>query len=156
MDDVTKNEKPCTLCEEFATEALNYLSENKTQTEIIGILNKSCFRIPTFKKQVYIELWLSDNYVLKFNAIIPFFHYIYIYITKTWTFFWMWVDLQWQPISNYDDLILTPVSLVLAVHYFDGLLCPTLFLRGFFNATRRILSEGWPLRKSSFHFSASC
>lgn len=79
MDDVTKNEKPCTLCEEFATEALNYLSENKTQTEIIGILNKSCFRIPTFKKQVYIELWLSDNYVLKFNAVIPFFRYIHIY-----------------------------------------------------------------------------
>lgn len=51
MDGVTKNEKPCTLCEEFATEALNYLSENKTQTEIIGILHKSCFRIPTFKKQ---------------------------------------------------------------------------------------------------------
>ncbi|XP_022874134.1 prosaposin-like isoform X1 [Olea europaea var. sylvestris] len=60
MDDVTKNEKPCTLCEEFATEALNYLSENKTQTEIIGILNKSCFRIPTFKKQC---ITLMDYYV---------------------------------------------------------------------------------------------
>ncbi|KAL2484932.1 saposin B domain-containing protein [Abeliophyllum distichum] len=59
MDDVM-NEKPCTLCEEFATEALNYLSENKTQTEIIGILHKSCFRIPTFKKQC---ITLMDYYV---------------------------------------------------------------------------------------------
>ncbi|KAL2250331.1 UNVERIFIED_CONTAM: hypothetical protein Sindi_2155400 [Sesamum indicum] len=59
VGELRKNEKLCTLCEEFATEALNYLSENKTQTEIIGILHKSCSRIPSFKQQCIV---LVDYY----------------------------------------------------------------------------------------------
>lgn len=55
VEEVSKNEKLCTLCEEFAAEALNYLSENKTQTEIINILHKSCSKIPSFKQQVLRE-----------------------------------------------------------------------------------------------------
>ncbi|XP_073274682.1 uncharacterized protein [Primulina huaijiensis] len=51
MEEVTKNENLCSLCEEFSADALNYLSENKTQTEIIEILHKTCARIPTFSKQ---------------------------------------------------------------------------------------------------------
>ncbi|KAL0347548.1 UNVERIFIED_CONTAM: hypothetical protein Scaly_1770800 [Sesamum calycinum] len=51
VGELRKNEKLCTLCEEFAAEALNYLSENKTQTEIIAILHKSCSKIPSFKQQ---------------------------------------------------------------------------------------------------------
>ncbi|KAL3615749.1 hypothetical protein CASFOL_040043 [Castilleja foliolosa] len=46
-----KDERLCTLCEEFAGQALNYLSENKTQTEIIDTLHKSCSKIPSFKQQ---------------------------------------------------------------------------------------------------------
>ncbi|KAI3473103.1 hypothetical protein Pfo_030395 [Paulownia fortunei] len=57
--EVSKNEKLCTLCGEFAAEALNYLSENKTQTEIINILHKSCSKIPSFKQQCIV---LVDYY----------------------------------------------------------------------------------------------
>ncbi|KZV17161.1 Saposin B domain-containing protein isoform 1 [Dorcoceras hygrometricum] len=51
MEEVMKNETLCSLCEEFSADALNYLSENKTQTEITEILHKTCGRIPTFNKQ---------------------------------------------------------------------------------------------------------
>lgn len=55
VEEVSKNNELCTLCEDFASEALNYLSENKTQTEIISILHKSCSKIPTIKQQVFVE-----------------------------------------------------------------------------------------------------
>uniref|UniRef100_A0A2P2JI44 Pulmonary surfactant-associated protein B n=1 Tax=Rhizophora mucronata TaxID=61149 RepID=A0A2P2JI44_RHIMU len=45
------NNRVCTLCEEFAAEAIGYLGENKTQTEIINILHTSCSQIPSFKEQ---------------------------------------------------------------------------------------------------------
>ncbi|XP_022877873.1 prosaposin-like isoform X2 [Olea europaea var. sylvestris] len=60
VEEVSKNNELCTLCEDFASEALNYLSENKTQTEIISILHKSCSKIPTIKQQIeIIELLLK-------------------------------------------------------------------------------------------------
>jgi saposin len=59
VEEVSKNEQLCTLCEEFAGEALHYLQENKTQTEIINILHKSCSRIPSFKQQCIV---LVDYY----------------------------------------------------------------------------------------------
>ncbi|CAA2995548.1 Prosaposin [Olea europaea subsp. europaea] len=59
VEEVRKNNELCTLCEDFASEALNYLSENKTQTEIISILHKSCFKIPTIKQQCIV---LVDYY----------------------------------------------------------------------------------------------
>ncbi|KAL3830251.1 hypothetical protein ACJIZ3_019053 [Penstemon smallii] len=56
---ISGNENLCTLCEEFTAEALNYLSENKTQTEIISTLHKSCSKIPSFKQQCIV---LVDYY----------------------------------------------------------------------------------------------
>lgn len=52
VEEVSKNENLCTLCEQFATEALDYLEQNKTQFEIISMLHKSCSKIPSFKQQV--------------------------------------------------------------------------------------------------------
>ncbi|KAK3017484.1 hypothetical protein RJ639_005988 [Escallonia herrerae] len=46
-----RNENVCKLCEEFAAEALNYLAENKTQTEIMVILHKSCSKLLSFKEE---------------------------------------------------------------------------------------------------------
>ncbi|TKW27964.1 hypothetical protein SEVIR_3G292600v4 [Setaria viridis] len=45
------NENPqlCQLCEEFASEALFYLKENETQTEIIATLHQACSKFPSFK-----------------------------------------------------------------------------------------------------------
>uniref|UniRef100_A0A5B7AJX6 Pulmonary surfactant-associated protein B n=1 Tax=Davidia involucrata TaxID=16924 RepID=A0A5B7AJX6_DAVIN len=51
LEEVGRNEKVCTLCEEFTAEALEYLAENKTQTEIIGILHNTCSRMLSFKEQ---------------------------------------------------------------------------------------------------------
>ncbi|XP_022881725.1 uncharacterized protein LOC111398829 isoform X2 [Olea europaea var. sylvestris] len=61
LDEVSKNNELCTLCEDFASDALIYLSENKTQTEIISILHKSCSKIPTFKKQSISCVDLKSN-----------------------------------------------------------------------------------------------
>ncbi|KMZ60904.1 Saposin B domain-containing protein [Zostera marina] len=41
----------CTLCEEYASLALDYLSQNKTQTEIIDSLTQACSRLKSFQQQ---------------------------------------------------------------------------------------------------------
>lgn len=50
--EVGKKENVCTLCEEFTAEALNYLAANKTQTEIVHILHKSCSKLHSFRQEV--------------------------------------------------------------------------------------------------------
>ncbi|KAL6580964.1 hypothetical protein OROMI_006887 [Orobanche minor] len=59
VNDISENERLCSLCEEFVGNALNYLSENKTQTEILDILHKSCSKLPSFKQQCIV---LVDYY----------------------------------------------------------------------------------------------
>ncbi|KAH1235284.1 Prosaposin [Glycine max] len=41
----------CALCEEYITKALDYLHENKTETEIINILHNTCHQLPSFKQK---------------------------------------------------------------------------------------------------------
>ncbi|KAJ8457878.1 hypothetical protein OPV22_030804 [Ensete ventricosum] len=55
-----RNEKLCTLCEEYASQAINYLSENETQTQIISRLHESCSQLHSFKRQC---ISLVDYYV---------------------------------------------------------------------------------------------
>ncbi|XP_050214447.1 uncharacterized protein LOC126665640 [Mercurialis annua] len=45
------NEKVCSLCEDYASQALDYLSENRTQTKILSVLHQACSGVPTFKHQ---------------------------------------------------------------------------------------------------------
>lgn len=52
MIEVSRNDNVCTLCEEFANQALDYLAENKTQTEVIVILHQTCSRIGSFQGEV--------------------------------------------------------------------------------------------------------
>ncbi|PKI38016.1 proactivator polypeptide-like 1 isoform X1 [Punica granatum] len=64
---VVRNDKVCTLCKEYATMALDYLSENKTKTEIIVLLHLSCSQLHAFKAECVI---LVDHYApLFFNEI---------------------------------------------------------------------------------------
>jgi len=49
--ELIKNQQICTLCEEFAGQALEYMLSNKTQDEIVQILHKSCSRLHTFKQE---------------------------------------------------------------------------------------------------------
>lgn len=46
------NENVCTMCEEFAAEAIKYLVENKTQLEIIDVLHKTCSQLVPLEQQV--------------------------------------------------------------------------------------------------------
>ncbi|KAF6156048.1 hypothetical protein GIB67_010972 [Kingdonia uniflora] len=46
-----KNEDVCTLCEEFASQAVYYFGENKTQLEIIDTLHLACSKIRSFKTE---------------------------------------------------------------------------------------------------------
>lgn len=46
-----KNDRVCTLCEEFSTMALDYIAKNKTETEIISILHNTCSKVLNFKQQ---------------------------------------------------------------------------------------------------------
>lgn len=50
-NNVTRKDEVCTLCEEFASQALHYLAENKTQTEILEKLHRSCSRLTTFEQE---------------------------------------------------------------------------------------------------------
>ncbi|XP_043704447.1 proactivator polypeptide-like 1 [Telopea speciosissima] len=47
----TTNERVCTLCEQFTTQALEYLGDNKTQTQIIKDLHLACHKLHSFKQQ---------------------------------------------------------------------------------------------------------
>ncbi|RLN00429.1 prosaposin-like isoform X2 [Panicum miliaceum] len=44
-----ENSQLCQLCEQFASEALFYLNENETKTEIIDTLHQACSKFPSFK-----------------------------------------------------------------------------------------------------------
>ncbi|CAN6342441.1 unnamed protein product [Urochloa humidicola] len=46
---IKENPQLCQLCEEFASEALFYLKENETQTEIIDTLHQACSKFPSLK-----------------------------------------------------------------------------------------------------------
>ncbi|KAF7845212.1 prosaposin-like isoform X1 [Senna tora] len=50
----------CALCEEYSSKALDYLTNNKTQDEIIDILHNTCHEMRSFKQQC---LALVDQYV---------------------------------------------------------------------------------------------
>lgn len=52
LDQVSHNDNLCTLCEEFATEAVDYFAENKTRAEVMHMLHQACERMPSFKQQV--------------------------------------------------------------------------------------------------------
>ncbi|XP_028067658.1 prosaposin-like isoform X1 [Camellia sinensis] len=59
-EEVGRNENVCTLCEEFAAKAIEYLEDNKTQTEIIDILHNTYARLIPFEQKC---ITLVDYYV---------------------------------------------------------------------------------------------
>lgn len=86
-----KNENLCTLCEQFTTQAVEYLSNNKTQTEIIENLHHACFQIRSFKEQCtvlvdyyaplfFVEVGLirPEDFCTKVNLCreMPFIHFL--------------------------------------------------------------------------------
>ncbi|KAL6626821.1 hypothetical protein ACP70R_030547 [Stipagrostis hirtigluma subsp. patula] len=54
------NGKLCQLCEQYSTEALFYLKQNETQTEILSILHHACANLAPLKQQC---ITLVDYYM---------------------------------------------------------------------------------------------
>ncbi|KAK8571449.1 hypothetical protein V6N13_047137 [Hibiscus sabdariffa] len=72
IEKVARNDNVCTLCEEYTSEAIDYLSQNKTQTEIVELLHKSCSRIPSFMKQcITLVDYYSSLFFLEISSIQP-------------------------------------------------------------------------------------
>ncbi|KAK1412456.1 hypothetical protein QVD17_33721 [Tagetes erecta] len=51
LENKGKNDNLCSLCEEYTSEALIYLQQNKTQQEIISLLHDSCSKLHSLKQQ---------------------------------------------------------------------------------------------------------
>jgi len=58
-----KNNELCGVCENFTTQAVDYIATNKTQEEIIETLHHACSQIKSFEKQC---ITLVDYYALLF------------------------------------------------------------------------------------------
>ncbi|XP_038720200.1 prosaposin-like isoform X2 [Tripterygium wilfordii] len=70
--EVSRTDRVCTLCEEFTTEAIGYLSENKTQTEVLDILHKACSRVPSFKEQCLVLVdYYASLFFLEISSLQP-------------------------------------------------------------------------------------
>lgn len=50
-EEVSAEKNLCTLCEEFATEVLDFLEDNSTQTAVIDILYKTCSELPSVEEE---------------------------------------------------------------------------------------------------------
>ncbi|KAG2404533.1 hypothetical protein LR48_Vigan03g071500 [Vigna angularis] len=71
----------CALCEEYTAKALDYLNENKTQQEIIGILHNTCHQLPPFNQQcITLVDFYAPLFFLEISSIQPeeFCHKIHI------------------------------------------------------------------------------
>uniref|UniRef100_A0A803QF10 Pulmonary surfactant-associated protein B n=2 Tax=Cannabis sativa TaxID=3483 RepID=A0A803QF10_CANSA len=71
-ENVGKDENVCTLCEEYATQALEYLEQNKTQIEILEILHESCSKMHAFKpKCIALVNYYAPLFFLEISSIQP-------------------------------------------------------------------------------------
>nr|XP_043636119.1 prosaposin-like [Erigeron canadensis] len=67
-----KNDNLCSLCEEYASEALMYLKQNKTQHEIISILHESCSKLKSLTKQcITLVDYYAPLFFLELSTIQP-------------------------------------------------------------------------------------
>ncbi|TXG58945.1 hypothetical protein EZV62_016774 [Acer yangbiense] len=69
---VAQNDNVCALCEEFAAKAVDYFSQNKTQTEIMDMLYTTCSRLPSFKQQcVTLVNYYAPLFFLEISTVQP-------------------------------------------------------------------------------------
>ncbi|KAK8976929.1 hypothetical protein V6N11_019603 [Hibiscus sabdariffa] len=72
IEKVARKDNVCTLCEEFTSEAIEYLSQNKSQTEIVEMLHKSCSQLRSFKQQcITLVDYYSSLFFLEISSIQP-------------------------------------------------------------------------------------
>ncbi|CAL1378484.1 unnamed protein product [Linum trigynum] len=70
--DVAKKDQVCTICEQYSAQALEYISNNKTQTEIIGLLHQTCARFPPYKTEcISLVDYYAPLFFLEVSSISP-------------------------------------------------------------------------------------
>ncbi|KAH1111592.1 hypothetical protein GYH30_010109 [Glycine max] len=70
--ELSKKPNVCALCEEYTTNALDYLNENKTQLEIIDILHNTCYQLHSFKyKCITLVDYYAPLFFLEISTIQP-------------------------------------------------------------------------------------
>lgn len=111
---IIKNEKLCTLCEDFTSKALYYLGENETQTQVLSTLHKACSTLHSFKQQVCLPFFLCGE------------HLVLIKIFNI-------------HIVNSNSLFSSGTIFFLSVYYIGRLLCTNVFLGGFHSKSRAVL-----------------
>lgn len=69
---IERKDQLCMLCEEYAREAQNYLAENKTKTEIISILHKSCSKLHSLTQQcITLVDYYAPLFFLEISSVQP-------------------------------------------------------------------------------------
>ncbi|URD88270.1 Saposin-like type B, region 1 [Musa troglodytarum] len=69
---IVRNEKLCTLCEDFTSKALYYLGENETETQVISTLHKACSTLHSFKQQcITLVDYYAPMFFLEVSTISP-------------------------------------------------------------------------------------
>ncbi|KAL8224744.1 hypothetical protein R6Q57_017301 [Mikania cordata] len=67
-----KNDNLCSLCEEYTSEALFYLQQNKTQQEIVSLLHESCSKLHSLKQQcITLVDYYAPLFFLEISTIQP-------------------------------------------------------------------------------------
>lgn len=62
----------CKMCEEFTTEAINYLNNNKTQEDIINLLLKSCPKMRMYEQQcITVVNYYGPLFFLEVSSVEP-------------------------------------------------------------------------------------
>ncbi|KAI3993628.1 hypothetical protein MKX01_002641 [Papaver californicum] len=65
-------DKVCNMCEQFATQALTYLGQNATQTEILGKLHHACSKMRSLKKECMTMVdYYAPLFFLEVNTLKP-------------------------------------------------------------------------------------
>ncbi|KAJ4980060.1 hypothetical protein NE237_010840 [Protea cynaroides] len=66
------DDRVCTLCEQFTAQALEYLDENKTQTQIIEELHLACQKLLSFKQQcIMVVDYYAPLFFMELDTIEP-------------------------------------------------------------------------------------
>ncbi|KAF8007685.1 hypothetical protein BT93_K1625 [Corymbia citriodora subsp. variegata] len=68
----SNNGNVCAWCEEYAELALEYLAENKTQSEVIELLHLTCSQVPVFKAECVVLVdYYAPIFFLELSTVQP-------------------------------------------------------------------------------------
>ncbi|KAH1254507.1 hypothetical protein GmHk_04G010940 [Glycine max] len=145
--ELSKKPNVCALCEEYTTNALDYLNENKTQLEIIDILHNTCYQLHSFKyKCITLVDYYAPLFFLEISTIQPEEFYLKVNLCQLITY----IPLQVQEDTSgfCEDIIIgTSLKVCNSVEKYANKsidICTAIYAMQIFNS-------GWPA-SLSFRF----